>query len=685
MRARHGIGRLWDVRPGEGARTALMFANVMLLIAAYTTTKAVRDAVFLSKFGLTQLSYVMIGIAVAAGFMVSVFTRVTRRWPRDRVIFGTNTFIAVSLVAIAGGLRSGHLPWLSWALYFWSGVFGLLLVAEFWLLANDLFHAREAKRLFALIGAGGILGGVVGGALSGWLARPLGTTNLLYVVAAQLVIAAGLSHLAWKRRPAELSAETHRPAHLRFAEGVKALRKIRYVRLLGWMMVLMTICMTLVQWQYKGIAKAHFGSHRDEMTAFFGTLAAVLNLGSFFLQLLVTPRLLARFGVKTGLRVLPAGFLIGGVLLIVSSLLGGGLELAAAAVAVLLSDGFRFSVDKASVELLYLPIPRPVKDQAKPFIDTVADRAAGALAGVLWLFLTWAFHIDDPGRIGFASLVTIALVAVWLVVIARARGGYVDAYRRMLAVDHPPAPTEIFAREQASTRVCEAILRTSLDSDPPARTRALRAIGRLQRGAPELRLPRDRIEPHLRREIAEVALLARGLRGEGAEPIGDRTRSRPLLVRTLEERLDRALERITRLLSLVYPPRDILAAYRALHGASSGDRAGALELLDNLLEGGWKGELMQALDDVAFGAALAPKEREERTDTLALLLDEGDGWLRACAAFTARAAGLHAETLERLARNDPDPMVREAARGDGEARAAQPAEPAALAEKDARC
>src|SRR5581483_2917557 len=121
------------------------------------------------------------------------------------------------------------------------------------------------------------------------------TTNLLYVVAAQLVIAAGLSHLAWKRRPAELSAETHRPAHLRFAEGVKALRKIRYVRLLGWMMVLMTICMTLVQWQYKGIAKAHFGSHRDEMTAFFGTLAAVLNLGSFFLQLLVTPRLLARF------------------------------------------------------------------------------------------------------------------------------------------------------------------------------------------------------------------------------------------------------------------------------------------------------------------------------------------------------------------------------------------------------
>src|SRR5439155_6856365 len=141
-----------------------------------------------------------------------------------------------------------------------------------------------------------------------------------------------------------------------FAEGVKAVRKIRYVRLLAAMMVLMTICMTLVQWQYKGIAKAHFGSHRDAMTAFFGTLAAVLNLGSFFLQLLVTPRLLARFGVKTGLRVLPAGFVVGGVLLIATALLGGVGELVAAAVAVLLSDGFRFSVDNELVELHFLPL-----------------------------------------------------------------------------------------------------------------------------------------------------------------------------------------------------------------------------------------------------------------------------------------------------------------------------------------
>ena len=34
---------------------------------------------------------------------------------------------------------------------------GSLVVIQFWTLANDVFHAREAKRLFGYIGGGGTL------------------------------------------------------------------------------------------------------------------------------------------------------------------------------------------------------------------------------------------------------------------------------------------------------------------------------------------------------------------------------------------------------------------------------------------------------------------------------------------------------------------------------------------------
>src|SRR5262245_60850088 len=166
-------------------------------------------------------------------------------------------------------------------LYIWSSIFGLVLVAEFWLLANDLFNAREAKRLFPLIGAGAILGGVVGGAVPSWLARSIGSSNLLYIVAGQPVLASLTAPFARRRRPLEARAESSRPRRPpRFAEGLAQLRDNRYLRLIATMMVCMTVCMTMVQWQYKGISKAYFGERRDEMTAFFGTLAALLNVGS---------------------------------------------------------------------------------------------------------------------------------------------------------------------------------------------------------------------------------------------------------------------------------------------------------------------------------------------------------------------------------------------------------------------
>ncbi len=624
-----GFRRVWDVRPGERARTALMFGAVMLLIAAYTTTKAVRDAVFLSEYGLTELSYMMIGIAVVAGFLVSVFTRVTAGLPRPLLIHGTHGFIAVTLVAMAPGLHAGW-AWMTWALYFWSGIFGLLVVAEFWLLANDLFHAREAKRLFPIIGAGAILGGVLGGAASGWLARPLGSANLLYVVAGELVLAGVLSHLAWTRRTAESRAELKRASRSttpapRFTEGLALVKKNGYVRMLALMMICMTVCMTFVQWQYKGIAKLHFASSRDDLTAFFGILAALLNAASFLLQMLGTPQLLKRFGVRAGLRVLPIGFLVGASALLLAARLPWA-AMGTAAVAMLFADGFRFSIDKASVELLYLPIPRAVKEQAKPFVDTVVDRFAGALAAVLWLALTWLFRIDAPGRIVYASVVTIAVVTVWLVVIGRAQRRYVDAYRRMLrpkpAVEPHPRRAEV-----------EEALRAAMVMNSPARTRAMRLIGRIQRSNPELRLDREAIEAHLERDTCRVALLVRALSAEGVEPLEDRARSRPLLVRTLEEKLDETLERIARLLALVYPPRDILAAHRALRGASASARAGALELLDNLLEGECKNELMQALDDVALGDGRGT--RAARAETLALLRETDDPWLCECAAWAA--------------------------------------------------
>ena len=52
------------------------------------------------------------------------------------------------------------------ALYLFGQILGILLISQFWTLANDVYDARQAKRLFGFIGGGASLGGALGAGLT---------------------------------------------------------------------------------------------------------------------------------------------------------------------------------------------------------------------------------------------------------------------------------------------------------------------------------------------------------------------------------------------------------------------------------------------------------------------------------------------------------------------------------------
>ena len=192
------IERVVDIRKGEGLKVVLAFSSLMLVVSAYTMVKAVRDALFLSKFGVTQLSFIAIGLAVLIGLIISVYLRATSGLQRNRLIWGTNLVIATTLGLIWIGLRSpGLAQVLPWVLYIWSSIFGVFIVMQFWLMASDLYDPREAKRLFGFVGSGAILGGILGGFASRSLAGVLGTANLLLLSGGLLLIEAVLISWLW--------------------------------------------------------------------------------------------------------------------------------------------------------------------------------------------------------------------------------------------------------------------------------------------------------------------------------------------------------------------------------------------------------------------------------------------------------------------------------------------------------
>ena len=95
---------------------------------------------------------------------------------------------------------------------------------------------------------------------------------------------------------------------------------------------------------------------------------------SLVLQLLLTGRVLRTVGVGPALFIVPTAMLMGSV----GVLMLGTLVAAAALKA---SDQvLRYSIDKATVELLYLPVPAAHTFRVKSFIDTVVYRFGDASA-----------------------------------------------------------------------------------------------------------------------------------------------------------------------------------------------------------------------------------------------------------------------------------------------------------------
>jgi AAA family ATP:ADP antiporter len=132
-----------------------------------------------------------------------------------------------------------------------------------------------------------------------------------------------------------------------------------------------------------------------------------------------------------------------------------------------------------------------------------------------------------------------------------------------------------------------------------------------------------------------------------------------LLAASIEERLKETLERLFRLLGLRYPPKEIYAAYLAVHHGRRDQYATALEFLDNVLDRELKRFLLPLLDDSAHmmerGRGLFGVEAKTAEQAVRELIRSGDSWLAACAM--AAAAELKFRELA--------PDIVEAARGAG--------------------
>jgi AAA family ATP:ADP antiporter len=195
-----------------------------------------------------------------------------------------------------------------------------------------------------------------------------------------------------------------------------------------------------------------------------------------------------------------------------------------------------------------------------------------------------------------------------------------------------------------ATPAAAAVLANSLiQSDPGLRYDVLKALNKLRRSNPALLPVSAQFTNLLDAEIVgfqrSFQILA-ALDPEAGTAGGSPGRE-ALLTRALRERMDHELERIFRLLALLYPPRDVYNAYVGLNSRRPQLQANSLEMLEHLLEPDLYKRLSRALDPevplqekLDFARRLCRASVNSKVEALRILLHSEDRWMRACALYT---------------------------------------------------
>ncbi|MCB1749983.1 MAG: ATP translocase [Gammaproteobacteria bacterium] len=394
-------------RPALMGRAVMLFVSFLLVILAYYQVKAASRSLLLEHGGTEAFPYVWIGSALTLLAFIGVYNRLVERLSRLQVVVGSLFAFAAILVAFRVALSDGGITTVV-AFYIFVDLFSVVLVEQFWSLANSITRLDEGHRSYWFIATGGLVGGVAGGLVAAGLLRytAMHTVDLLLSCAAMLLVT-GLVNLAMGRRGAfvEVAEEPRIPLR---GEGLRAVLRNRYLVLIALVVCLSQLAEPVVEFQFlRAIAEAFPGT--DERTDFISRFFSVMGFVSIGVNLFVTPAVHRYLGTIAGLAVQPV------VLAMVT--LGYSVKptLGMAATMKIADRGLSYSINRASKEILFIPVDPVLTFQAKAWIDMLGYRMFKVLGSGLIVAVTAAV----PAALVSTDLawLTLVICAAWVVAV----------------------------------------------------------------------------------------------------------------------------------------------------------------------------------------------------------------------------------------------------------------------------
>jgi AAA family ATP:ADP antiporter len=389
-------------------RSFILFSNFFLIILAYYQVKSASRSLLIEYWGAENFPWVWIASALVLGSFIGVYHRMVERYSRLAVVLGSCLLFITLLVFFRTALAwQGAAA--SIAFYIFVDIFSVILVEQFWSLADSVTEAGAGRRSFWFIGTGGLLGGVIGGAAATALLEftPMKTADLLLSCAAILVVTVALNLAMGRMGLYREVPVTGRPVIL--AGGWRALVKSRYLILIAASLLCSQLVQPVVEYQFIKAVETSYTA-LDARTEYISGFFSVLGLVSIAINLLITPLLHRYLGVMWGMVTQP-------VVLAAASLVFLAQPTLMIASAMKICDrGLSYSISRASKEQLYIPVDPVRTYQAKAWIDMLGYRLFKVLGSALILLLARLLPLGDNAA--NLSGLTLLICGAWIVVLA---------------------------------------------------------------------------------------------------------------------------------------------------------------------------------------------------------------------------------------------------------------------------
>ncbi|HTV25764.1 MAG TPA: Npt1/Npt2 family nucleotide transporter [Polyangiaceae bacterium] len=399
------LGIVTEVRAGEGATALLLATALFLLLMAYYIIKPVREALILQHpAGAEYKSWLGAAIAVLLLVVVPAYSKLADRLPRNLLVSGVTLFFASHLVlfylaSITPGVRESLS--LSLTFFVWVGIFNMMLVAQLWAFANDVYDQERGKRLFVIVGLGASFGAIAGGTVTSALSSVFDMFDLLLLSAVFLVGVAFITQVVHRRElraaagqasPGGQAQPSEAPlaadAHDRSGAFAMVFRH-RYLLLIAAFSLVWNFVNTNGEYMFGKLIKAAAESavaagtlHTDEVRSFIGSrynsFFTIVNVLSFVFQFVVVSRLLKRAGFGPAFFIFPVIAFLDGSAVAVAPLL------AVLFVGKIAENSVDYSLNNTLRNMLWLPTTREMKYKAKQAVDTFFVRM-GDVASGLWV------------------------------------------------------------------------------------------------------------------------------------------------------------------------------------------------------------------------------------------------------------------------------------------------------------